>query len=251
MSSFRVETVRQLLDTGQPALGTWCSLPSIPVVEVVAGVGFDWICVDLQHGHASQADLHAVLRATEAPTLVRIPWNEPAAIMHALDVGAAGVVIPMVHDGAAARAAVDSCRYAPRGTRSWGPMRHGRPPAGANDDVVCIVMIESVAAVEAVDEIVRTPGVDGVLVGPADLSLSAYGELGGDLEAMKTRVAAACSDAGVWAGIACRGPQDAAHAYLLGFRLLLLGWDLTLLENAETDLLNRSREALGHMTKGG
>ena len=89
-----------------------------------------------------------------------------------------------------------------------------------------------------------------MLLGPADLSLSAYGELGGDLEAMKTRVADACSEAGVWAGIACGGPQDAADAYALGFRLLLLGWDLTLLELGEVDLLNRSRAALGSVTKG-
>ena len=251
MSSLRAETVRRLLDSGQPAVGTWCSLPSSPAVEVVAGVGFDWICVDLQHGHATQADLPTVLRASAGtPTLVRVPWNEPAAIMNALDLGAAGVVVPMVHDGAAARAAVEACRYAPSGARSWGPMRHGRPPAEANGDVVCIVMVESVAAVQAVDEIVRTPGVDGVLLGPADLSLSVYGELGGDLEAMKTKVADACAEAGVWAGIACREAKDAADAYALGFRLLLLGWDLTLLEAAETDLLNRSREALGSVTKG-
>ena len=251
MSSLRAETIRRLLDSGQPALGTWCSLPSTPAVEVVAGVGFDWICIDLQHGHTTQADLPAVLRAAGSPSLVRVPWNEPAAIMNALDLGATGVVVPMVHDAATARTAVEACRYAPSGARSWGPMRHGRPPAEANEDVVCIVMVESVAAVEAIDEIVRIPGVDGVLLGPADLSLSAYGELGGDVQATKNKVADACREAGIWAGIVCRGPEDAAHAYSLGFRLLLLGWDLTLLEKAETDLLNQSREAFGSVTRGG
>lgn len=251
MASFGAETLRRCLNSRQPALGTWCSLPSVPAVEVVSGVGFDWICVDLQHGHAIQADLPAVLRAAGTPTLVRVPWNEPAAIMNALDLGAAGVVVPMVHDAAAARAAVEACRYAPRGARSWGPMRHGRPPAEANEDVVCIVMVESVAAVDAVDEIVKTPGIDGVLLGPADLSLSAHGELDGDLERMKTHVADACRNTGVWAGIACRGPMEAGDAYTLGFRLLLLGWDLTLLENAEIDLLNQTRQALASVMTGG
>ena len=251
VASFGAETLRRCLKSRQPALGTWCSLPSVPAVEVISGVGFDWICVDLQHGHATQADLPAVLRAARTPSLVRVPWNEPATIMNALDLGAAGVVVPMVHDAAAARAAVEACRYAPSGARSWGPMRNGRPPAEANEDVVCIVMIESMAGVDAVDEIVKTPGIDGVLLGPADLSLSAYGELGGDLKEMKVHVAHACSNAGVWAGIACRGPLEAADAYALGFRLLLLGWDLTLLENAETHLLNEARQALGDVMTGG
>jgi len=112
-------------------------------------------------------------------------------------------------------------------------------------------MVESTEAVDAITDIASVPGVDGVLLGPSDLSLSAFGELHGDLDGFKAEVAQACHDAGVWAGIACRTPAQAAAASALGFQLILIGWDLALLETAEADLLGQSRLAVGFPVEGG
>ena len=120
-------------------LGAWCSIGSSYVVEVLGSCGFDWICIDLQHGFAGVESLLPMVQAaaiTQTPALVRVPRLDAGMIGRALDAGAAGVIVPMVNSAAEARAAVAACRYPPDGIRSWGPARLmlGRPrvqrPAG-------------------------------------------------------------------------------------------------------------------------
>src|SRR6266550_2941059 len=159
--------IREAWAVGRAALGAWLVIPSAFSAEIIAHGGFDWVCVDMQHGVIDYAQMVTMLQAvaaTDITPLVRVPWNEPGIIGKTLDAGARGVIIPMVNTVEEAERAVWSCRYAPAGGRSYGPLR-ANYYAGfdyfehANDDVLCIVMIETRDAVERVDEILAVPGI--------------------------------------------------------------------------------------------
>lgn len=176
----RENRLKQLWQQGQPALGGWLTVPSSFAAEVFAHAGFDWLCIDMQHGmidyQVAVTMLQAMSNTTTMP-VVRVPWNEPGIIMKALDAGAYGVIVPMVNSRAEAEAAVAACRYAPRGVRSYGPVRavysSGRDYfAHADQEVACVVMIETKEALENLDGILSVPGVDAAFIGPADLSVS-------------------------------------------------------------------------------
>ncbi len=150
------------------------------VAESMAHAGFDWLCLDMQHGLLDYTDIKCMLPAistTDTIPFVRVPWNEPYEIMKVLDAGAYGVVVPLVNNAEEAARAVAACRYPPKGMRSFGPVRAamsaGRNYAQeANDEIACIVMIETAEALENLDEIMSTPGVDAVYIGPADLAFA-------------------------------------------------------------------------------
>src|SRR5271170_3835436 len=146
----------------------------------MAHSGFDWVCVDMQHGMIDFSQMVPMLQgisSTGTAPLVRVPRNEPGIIGKSLDAGAWGVIVPMVNSRQEAEEAVAACRYAPVGIRSYGPLR-ANLYAGfeyfsrANDEVLCIVMVETTVAVERVDEIASVPGVDAIYIGPADLSVT-------------------------------------------------------------------------------
>jgi 4-hydroxy-2-oxoheptanedioate aldolase len=248
--------IRDLWAEGQTAVGAWCGIPSPFVAEVLATVGFDWLCLDLQHGLIDYPTMLGMLQAVgrRAPVVVRVPWNEPDEIMRPLDAGAAGVVVPMIGTAAEAEVAARACRYAPDGFRSWGPTRAslGDPsygPATANRDVVCIVMIETVEGVENVDEILAVPGVDGVIIGPCDLALSWSGMLenpgrtDGDLELIR-RVLASCGAHGVVPATSVGTLEEAHHWLGLGVKMVGVS-DLALLGAAALDALQALRGAAG------
>src|SRR5438552_18491508 len=122
----RPNGVREAWAAGRPALGAWLTIPSAFAAEIVAHSEFDWVCVDMQHGVIDDQQMVAMLQAvssTAVTPLVRVPWNEPGIIGKTLDAGARGVIIPMVNTVAEAERAVWSCRYAPDGGRSYGPLR--------------------------------------------------------------------------------------------------------------------------------
>jgi 4-hydroxy-2-oxoheptanedioate aldolase len=172
--------LRTKWELGEPALGCWLTTPSSFSAEILSHAGFDWLCVDLQHGLIDYPQMVAMLQAMsarESALLVRVPWNEPGIIGKCLDAGASGVIVPMVNSRAEAEAAVRACRYAPAGARSYGPLRASYAAgfdyfSNANSSVCCIIMIETAQAVEDLDEIVSVPGIDAVYVGPADLSIT-------------------------------------------------------------------------------
>jgi 4-hydroxy-2-oxoheptanedioate aldolase len=161
-------------------LGAWLFLREPLTAEVAGDAGYDYVCVDMQHGVADYRDMLAIVQAlgrTGATPIVRVPGNEAGVIGRVLDGGALGVVVPMVNNAEEAARAVDACRYAPTGTRSVGPIaamvRHGASYLrDANDGVVCIPMIETVQAVDRIDEILAVPGISAAYVGPADLSMT-------------------------------------------------------------------------------
>lgn len=229
--------------------GGWCSIPSPFVAEVMGRAGFDWVCIDMQHGLVAPADVVGMLQAldvTGTPPIVRVPWNDPAAIMRALDAGAHGVIVPMVNDVEAARAAVAACRYAPEGIRSWGPVRAAlrsgaTEPSEANRQVLCMVMIETVEAVENLDAILDVEGVEGVFVGPSDLAVS----LGDDPRNPPTArheeavdaIVARCKERDVLAGIFCLDVERAERYGAKGYRLINLQSDARMLRDRATSML--------------
>jgi 4-hydroxy-2-oxoheptanedioate aldolase len=227
---------------GRPALGAFLFLRTDPVAaEAIAGFGFDYVCVDMQHGYADASDTVALLQALSlgrtAP-VVRVPWNSPDSIGRVLDAGALGVIVPMVNTPEDAARAVAACRYAPVGVRSYGPVRAGIAFGQdyfdvANDRVACIPMIETQQAVEHVDEILAVPGIDAIYIGPTDLSVSyglapAFDHAGGPFEAALQRVLDACARHGVVAGIHATGAL-AAKRLGAGFRMVTVANDLNAL----------------------
>jgi 4-hydroxy-2-oxoheptanedioate aldolase len=226
-------------------LGMWCSIQSTYTTEIVARSGVDWLCLDTQHGFLAVADLLPMIQAAElggTRCLVRVGGADAASIGRALDAGALGVVVPMINTAADAQRAVEACLYAPRGSRSWGPARLALsdPDYGserANDRVLCIPMIETSEAVGNLGAILAVPGVRAILVGTSDLAVD-LGERprpgpipGRHADAMR-HIALACQEHGVVAGTNC-GSREAASAFTqMGYELLAIANDATLLRLA-------------------
>lgn len=220
--------------------GGWCFSPSAVVAEAMASVGFDYVCVDLQHGAIDYPDAVHMFQAIGgqgAAPVARVPSNDLGAIGKVLDAGALGVIVPLVDTADEAEAAVAACRYPPRGRRSFGPVRAatvvGSRAVEDLDRVVVAVMVETREGLANLDAIVATPGLDAVYVGPSDLSLA----LGlpplfehDDAEHVDAvrRIREACDAAGVVAGIHCGDGAMASRRLAQGFRMVTVTTDLPL-----------------------
>lgn len=233
--------LRTLWTGGQPALNGWCSIGNAFTAEIMAAQGFDSITVDMQHGVLDYTDLLPMLqamRASGATLLARVPWLDPSHVMKALDAGAEGIICPMINTADEAAALVSHMRYPPLGTRSFGPIRatvaHGPGYAAtANARVLAFAMIETAEGLANLEAIAATPGLDGIYVGPVDLSLSlSAGQLapGMDREepeivAALQRIAATCQVGGVIAALHCGTPAYARRAIGWGYRMVTVGGD--------------------------
>jgi 4-hydroxy-2-oxoheptanedioate aldolase len=231
-------SMMEIWASGGETLGTWLSMPTTHAAEICARTGFDYVCVDMQHGTADYQIAVSMIQAIElggkGTPIVRVPWNEPGIIGRMMDAGARGVIIPMVNSPEEAQAAVNAVKYPPIGARSFGPIMIGaREGAGyferANDITACIPMIETKQAVESLDEILSIEGIDAVYVGPADLSISyGYGpgysdDNPGYKDTLET-IAGKCADAGVVAGIHSTSSL-AADRRGKGFRMQTISGD--------------------------
>lgn len=176
----RLNRLKQIWSEGKPVVGGFLSIPHTLSAEMMAHTGLDWLCIDMQHGCIDYSDavhMLAAISTTAVTPIVRVPWNEPSMIMKVLDAGAYGVIVPMVSNRAEAERAVAACRYPPKGIRSNGPNRavlYGGADyqKHADNEMLCIVMIETAEGVEKMEEIISTPGVDAVYIGPTDLALA-------------------------------------------------------------------------------
>ncbi|MDN5919753.1 MAG: aldolase/citrate lyase family protein [Pseudonocardia sp.] len=232
-------------------VGGWLQLPSAATAEVIGSVGFDFVVVDTQHGLIGDDALLPILQALSATgthALVRVPEHGEGPISRALDRGAAGVIVPLVDTAEQARAAVTACHYPPAGVRSYGPTRLGWQGRDTNAPGLCVVMVETRAAVEALPEIVAVDGLDAVFVGPSDLALAHDMPLAAqngdpDYDALLSRITTTCAQAGLPTGIWCAGPQNLRHYRSLGFSFFGLSAEHALLRAAATTALGRSREA--------
>jgi 4-hydroxy-2-oxoheptanedioate aldolase len=176
----RENLLRTLWQREAYAVNGWLSLPATFSAEVMANLGWDSLTIDLQHGLIDYQSAVGILQAiSTTPTvpLVRVPWLDPAIIMKVLDAGAYGVICPMINSAAEARAFVAACRYPPAGIRSCGPIRANLYAgadyvANANRTIITMAMIETRAGLDNLEEILSVEGLDGIYVGPADLSIA-------------------------------------------------------------------------------
>ncbi|PEQ13624.1 hypothetical protein B2G71_04660 [Novosphingobium sp. PC22D] len=244
--------LRETLLGPPTAFGTWIACDSTVACETMGRAGYDAVAVDLQHGAVTLASLLPVLQtfdATGTPALVRVPWCDPPTLMRVADLGAAGVIVPMVNSAADARTAVAAVRYPPRGIRSFGPVRQWYGAGEGHHDCLCIAMIETREALDNLAAIAATPGVDGLLVGPVDLALSLGHELSLDmpaavLDAIAT-VARACGDHGLICASVSFGPANAALQLEAGVTFLTSGSDTMFLRKGAAEDLAALRR-LGH-----
>ena len=240
---------------GQQTVGCWLSLSNTHVAEMMASLGFDWICIDLQHGLLDYRDLLHMLPAistSDTIPIVRVSGNDPKEIMKVLDAGALGVIVPLVNNREEAEAAVAACRYPPDGGRSFGPIRAalygGRGYVKeANEQVACIAMIETKEGIENLEEIVSTPGLSGVYIGPGDLAYALGLPPVGDTDEPKhvetvERIVAACKSQNLPVGIHTGSAQYTKKRLAMGFEFVTLGSDAGMLMAAAARGLAEVRE---------
>ena len=176
----RTNYVRAKLKNGEPSIGTWLTMASTTGAGLMARTGFDWLTVELEHTPVTfetAAASFAIIAACGKVPLARIPWNTPENIKRVLDIGAYGIIVPMVNSREEAEAAVRGARYAPLGERSIGGQLHAvnfetdaaNYYARANDEILVVVMIEHIKAVKNAEEILSVPGIDAFFIGPNDL----------------------------------------------------------------------------------
>ncbi len=236
----RPNKIKQMWRDGQCVTLGWLSVAHGMTAEVMARLGFDALCVDLQHGTAEMSDVGPMLQAisqTDTVPVVRVAWNDPAAIMKALDLGAYAIIVPLVNNAEEAAKAVSACRYPPVGMRSNGPVRavhYGGADyvANANDEIVVMAMIETKEGIANLDAICATPGLDAVYIGPADLSFAlgmAPRADNPDPLHMATcdKILAAAHKAGIKCVMHCAAADFAAGAVKRGFDMVMLTSDLS------------------------
>jgi 4-hydroxy-2-oxoheptanedioate aldolase len=249
--------VRQIWAAGRVAINGWCAIPSGFSAELMAHMGWDSLVVDTQHGligYQAMVDMLTAISTTPVTPMVRVPWNEPGTIMKALDAGAYGIICPMINDRSACERFVAACRYAPRGFRSSGPIRaelYGGEDyhAQADDTVLALAMIETREAVANLDGILATPGLDGIYVGPSDLSLTLGMPPGQDktdpvlLETFG-RILAGCRRHGLKAGIHTGSVAYAQRMVEMGFDLVTVLGDHLFLAQAGNRAVAELRAAI-------
>jgi 2-keto-3-deoxy-L-rhamnonate aldolase RhmA len=256
------------LREGKPTIGGWVALSDPYCVEVMASAGYDWLVVDTEHCPIGPESLRNILIAMgHSPTaaIVRLMSNHPDYFKTALDLGAAGVMVPGIETVEDARRAVAASRYPPAGTRGCGPVRassyfkqYDRYMESANEDVLVILQIETAEALSRLDAILAVPGVDGVFVGPSDLELSLTAREGDkpDIESVIEDVFRAARAARMPYGTLAESPAACARLISEGAQLMTIGGDLGfVIEGAAAALRNTRalfelQEAVGDLREG-
>ncbi|MEM9342963.1 MAG: aldolase/citrate lyase family protein [Pseudomonadota bacterium] len=249
--------VRTLWSEGKPVLHGWLSIGNPFTAEIMAAQGYDAISIDLQHGALDYSDALPMIQAMRASGVsigARVPWLDPATIMKVLDAGALNIICPMINSADQAAEFVSYIRYPPRGQRSFGPTRANFAMPGygpqMNDEVVALAMIETAEGMSKLEDIAATPGLDGLYVGPADLTLGTQqGRLAPGLDRQEPemveliqRIAKVCAENDIKACLHCGTPEYAAKAIDWGFDLTTVSGDSRVLASAAGESVKRFRE---------
>lgn len=227
-----------------PQFGAWITLNSTVAAEQVARLGFDFVVVDGQHGLLGYTELRDSLIALTAGgcplPIARVSSNDPGEIGRVLDAGARGVIVPMVNTADEAAALATAARYANSGgQRSYSPVRHGShfglTPSDTDNSVLVLAMIETRQGVKDIDAILDTPGIDGVFVGPYDLSLALGAKIPfeesvrPELDEALSAICEAATSRGKLAGIYAGTGEDAVARAKQGFNLINTCHDMSAL----------------------
>ena len=255
----RANLIKQLLDEGRPVVNGWCSLPCSYAAEVMANQGYDSLTIDLQHGGMDYQTAFSMLQAISTTSTVpfaRVPWHDPGLMMKLLDAGACGLICPMINSAAMAREFVAACRYPPHGHRSFGPNRatlysgaasSADYAASADEQILLFAMIETQEGLASLDEILSIEGLDGVYVGPGDLSLAlgvAPSMAPSDPKVVEAiaKVLTAARGANKYAAIHTDGPATARKRFAQGFGMCTLQNDVRLLADGASSQVKAARQ---------
>ncbi len=255
----RVRALKQTLRDGGSIAGAWFSLTDPAAAEIMGRVGFDFLLFDAEHCPWDLAALQTAMMAlngTQTVPIVRVPWNDPVRIKQMLDLGAEGILAPMVRDVAECRALVSACRYPPLGSRGFGPRRASNYyrdidayVAAANEAIFVMPQIEDIATLDVLDAFLAVPGIDAVCIGPNDMSGTAglmrqtqHPTIRGAID--RIIATAAARRLPVCLGVNTRADQQAALVQR-GVRVLLVTSDLELLAGGARAALTATRAALG------
>ncbi|HEX6704496.1 MAG TPA: aldolase/citrate lyase family protein [Albitalea sp.] len=250
----RENRLRSLWASGAPAINGWLAIPNGFSAETMAHQGWDSLTIDMQHGMVDYQAMVGMLQAiSTTPTvpLVRVPWLEPGILMKSLDAGAYGVICPMVNTREDAQKLVAWTSYAPRGTRSFGPVRallYGGAdyPQHADATIVRFAMIETAQALDNLDAILTVEGLDAVYVGPSDLSLSlgckpTFDDVDPPVQQAIAHIVERATAHGLVAGIHNGTPEVARARLELGYRFATVSSDARLIASGSQQLLARMR----------
>jgi 2-keto-3-deoxy-L-rhamnonate aldolase RhmA len=240
---------RDQIKAGDLLIGTLVTLASPEVTEIMVEVGFDWLFIDCEHAPFEAQTAQALLQAAgdRCPCAIRVPSGDKVWIKKALDIGAAGIIVPQVNSPEQAERVVRLCKYPPQGTRGVGIARahgYGRRFSEyverANEAVAVILQAEHIDAVNTIEAIVQVPGIDAILIGPYDLSasLGKTGKLNDpEVRAAIVRITKACTDAGLRLG-AFGVTAEAVQPFIKeGFTLIAVGVDTLFLARAAKEAL--------------
>jgi 4-hydroxy-2-oxoheptanedioate aldolase len=255
----RENKVRTTWKSGGAVVNGWLAIPSPVSAEAMAHCGWDSITIDVQHGLIDYSDALPMLQALttrDVTPMARVPWLDAGYIMKMLDAGCYGIICPMINNRDEAERLVGACKYPPIGYRSFAGARNtlfGGPdftPDKANATVLAIAMIETKEALGKLDEIMSTPELDGIYVGPSDLGLA----LGREARLDQTdpvvveqidRILATARKHGVHAGIHCGTPAYAAQMIDKGFQLVTVASEMGIMQSAATAAVKAVRENVG------
>ena len=252
----RENNLRRLWQSGTAAVNGWLAIANSFSAETMAHQGWDSLTIDLQHGVVDYQAMVTMLQAistTDTVPMVRVPWLEPGILMKALDAGAYGVICPMVNTRADAQNLVAWTHYAPRGTRSFGPVRaqiYGGAdyPRHANETIVTFAMIETAAALGNLDQILSVEGLDAIYIGPSDLSLSlgcrpVLDDVDPKAAEAIDHILARAKAHNVVAGIHNAGTEQALARIAKGFQFVTVSSDARLMATGAQQVLSQMRAA--------
>jgi len=259
--------LKALWAEGLPTINGWLSIGNAFTAEIMAAQGYDSVTIDVQHGaldYGAALPMFQAMRASGVTLMARTPWREPGIIMKLLDAGAYGIICPMVNTPEEAAEFVSYVRYPPIGQRSFGPTRVSFAAGAnyaqeANNEILAFAMIETQEAFDNVEAIAATPGLDGLYIGPADLTFSlAKGRLAPafdreeeEMVAAIRRILFAAKQAGVKAALHCGTPEYAAKAIKWGFDMTTVSGDSRLLAAAAATSVKTFRELTGLVATAG
>ena len=250
----RENRLRTLWQADQAAVNGWLAIPSSFAAETMAHQGWDTLTIDLQHGLIDYQTMVTMLQAissTATVPVVRVPWLEPGIVMKTLDAGAYGVICPMVNTREDAQKFVAWTNYAPRGSRSFGPVRAllyagADYPQRANETIVRFAMIETAQALDNLDAILSVEGLDAIYIGPSDLSLAlgcrpVFDDVDPPVAQAIDHIVERARAHGVVAGVHNGLPEVALARVAKGFRFVTVGSDARLLAAGSQQALARMR----------
>ena len=251
----RKNKLKELFKAGKPIINSWLAIPSSFSAEVMSNQGWDSVTIDMQHGlidYPNAVNMLQAISTTNTTPLARVNWNEPGQIMKILDAGCYGVICQMVSNRKEAENFIQACQYPPKGYRSFGPVRatiYGGADYAKNADneILKLAMIETKEALEKLDEILDTPNLDGIYIGPADLSL-AIGEKPGFDRPENTkayseilRILEHAKKNNIFAGIHNGTPEYATKMIEKGFNFVTIASDLRALSAGAKSVVDKMK----------